>query len=467
MVDGTDGLILLGGYALSVGLLALGVWAHGRPTGKLPWRLIAIGAFAGAGVAASATTYYWLSQVWNPIVVGALFAGLPLLLGLSIWWRGFSRKRWMDRLADGGRGAYFEGDGPGRPGFGVLPGSGRARPADDPGAGFESAVHVCTQDIDILGVQYVHLQGHPGEPDEPWRGNLAKLSDLDSTFNLVQVRTPPIATLVIRIRGGVERHQAYGADAGPINPMEDARYRRNTFGAISPGVSMEPVDVGGEFGKWFDVRAADPELAASILTPQVTGTILDDPWFRLGEIVFHHGVVWTTRSGRLTEHALFDNAHKLAQLAAVIPAQAWPDSGFATRVRAAVNSPDGWGADTGRSRMSGPGAILTWINARRAAAARTPLTWLSTFLRLALALALLAMGGYMASNPIFGWYGHPLTSDGLESPIDAYFFPLLGLGLIYGGYRLIRATFWPKRPKPGTTDEGLQSKLLESEEGSR
>lgn len=441
-MSGYQALILLAGYALAVGCLALGVrWNNQAAAYQDRRRRTLAGvAYSAAGLAASAATYYWFSQAWNPVVVAVIFSGVPLLLGWWIWWRGFAQTRWMDRLAARGRAQYFSGRLPDRPTFGLLPGAGRARSPDDWGVGFEAAISLRTQGVDVLGVQYLHLQP-PADQVEPWRGTLAKISDLDGTFSLVQVRTPEIPALIIRPRTGRERQEAYGKDAGSINPMDDARYTRNMIGAIRPTAATEPVEFSGEFGKWFEVRAADPELAQAALTPQVRRALLADPWFRLGDVMFSDGVVWTTRFGRLTEARLFDASRRLTALAALMPI--WPDSSFAATVQSADTSVDSWGSDTERRRRR---SLVDKINERRTIALRTPVSGPSLLMRLVLVLALGAWGFVWATNPLFDW--HQPQADGTED-LDRVILPVFGVVMLLLAYLLLRPLYSTKRSSAG------------------
>jgi hypothetical protein len=440
-MHGYQGLLLLGGYAAAVACLSLGVrWqdraaAHQDPR-RRTWARF---SYAAAGLLASATTYYWFSLVWNPVVLALLVGGGSALLAWWIWWRGFAQLRWMDRLAAGGRAQYYHGRLHDRPAFGLLPGAGRARQPDDPGAGFEAAISLRTQGIDVLGVQYLHLQP-PADQVEPWRGTLAKLSDLDGTFAMVQVRTPEIPTLIIRPRSGQERHESHGTDAGPINPLDDARYTRNMTGAIRPSKATETVAFDGEFGKWFQVQAADPQLAARALTPQVRRALLADPWFRLGDVVFSDGVVWTTRWGRLTETRLFDASRRLTALAALLPSGIWADDTFATALRAADTSAEGWGSDT--ARRPHRRTLVDAVNERRTIALRTPVSAGGLVTRLILALAIAGLGGYMATDAIFGW-SEP--AQAARDTLDAIALAVFGAGMVLLAYLMVRPLYATRR----------------------
>lgn len=86
---------------------------------------------------------------------------------------------------------------------------------------------------------------------------------------------------------------------------------------------------------------------------------MTEPWFRVREVVFHDGALWTTEAGRLTEGRVYGNSRQLARLAAAVPGELWGED-FASGVDTRPVRPCGRSApprgSRGLRRRRGPSA---------------------------------------------------------------------------------------------------------------
>lgn len=420
--------LIVGGYAVAVALLALGIKTDGR------WPLVAKVSVTGAALVASATTLYWLTLGTFSGPFMYVWSATPIVLVALVWARRYRQGEWMDRMA-GRTGSYWNEDRPGHPNFGVLPAQGRAVAVDDERAGFVSAVEVELHGHQVLGVQYGYGQGPRGLGRKK-SGRFDQAIDIaESTYCAVELRTPEVPSLVIVPRSGPDRQAEFGVDgAGDVRPFEDARLTRNSIGMFTPsGVSAAEGIVGDEFNVRFAVRTSDPEFARSVLTAEVQRHILDDPWFRVRQVAWHGGALYTSDAGQLAETVLLANARHLAQLAAVVPGQAWRYAGQqAERFVAASRATDTSTAAWYRGRRS----LTTTINERRVAANRVPLSPWSIVVRVSLVAILLLIA--VAA-----------VADTGADPDDAVRQIIIAV-LFFGGSALVLAkvSFLPKVRKP-------------------
>lgn len=531
--------LVLGGYAGAAALLYLAQWWENRTglTGK--GRAPALFAFSLAAAVAAETTQWWLDWGTSSSIPSTLWWALPAVAAVLGWWFKWRQRTWMSRVVADNRGSYFSDDAETdreRPSFGVLYRRGRPVDSTHPGGGFRAAIEFDRRGYRILGVQYRTTDGSPldgfdrGEP-----GAAARAADaVDSTYNLVQVKTPLVPTVMIRARPTVEQHEKFGGlEPREFHPFEDMRITRNTIGAPLPEVPLEDFETGDAlFTKRFSVRTTDPAFAQAALNAETRALLTGEPWFRIREVVFHHGSLWTTQSGPLTENKLFDNSAHLTELAATVPADSWRAGSagaeespeFTERFLALREIPDG----DGHQPAPGPRRTLAAmakrpVNARRRAADLQPLSSLSLLVRSVLVIAFAAVGislavngflsvvglaprveftvdragsvststcysdGSCSSSPEYlvdghydrggstrdvvdfrwsSWGAKPVRGDVVEVSIGplpwnpmiegrdiAAFLTLLGALALTIGYRLARATYFPKRKRsrPRTT----------------
>lgn len=404
--------IVLGGYVVAFGLLWLGQRARDRAllVTERPTPQLVKGLGRAAGLVATATTLYWLTlgTFSGPFMV--TWSVFPVAGALWLWSRKHRQAEWMDRVAGRG-GAAFGEQNRGQPSFGVLPGGGLAVDNEDPRGDYDTAVEADLRGHRILGVQYTLGQGgqrHRPElsPRQPGHrpGQFEQTVDAaGNTFNVVQLRTPQVPTLSIEPRSGDERLRTYGAlDAGKIRPFEEARFTRNVVGGLSPEGDLQPFDADdASFVKHFSVRTGDADFARSVLTAEVRDLIANDPWFRVRQVVFHNGALWTNEFGQLTEHGLLTSARQLARLSAVVPAVTWShraaagtgDRGDVPRFLATAGS-----LEATEKTWSGVGGMTDSVNERRTAADRQPLSRRSILVRVVLVLAFSLAGVSVAGN---------------------------------------------------------------------
>lgn len=354
------------GYALALALLVAGSKTEGA---------LSRAAYAGAGLAGSATTLYWLTlgEFSGPFMY--IWALAPVGFVAFVAARRYRQAEWMDRLA-GRTGRVFTEERAGRPTFGVLPGDGIAVDHEDDRAGFDSAIELEINGHGVVGVQYRGGQDASSRPFSKTVRFGQAVDIADSTYGLVQLRCPEFPALSIAPRSFAERAERFGSlEAGRTSPFEDFRISRNTIGALNPEATLDPVEDGFDpaFTKNFTVRAADPAAARTFLTAEVQRLIVADAWFRTREVACHHGALWTSEFGQLTEPGFVANSRHLAQLAAAVPAEAWrahaPAGTEAERfiavARSADTSPAAW--------YQGRRTITAAFNERRLAANRVPL----------------------------------------------------------------------------------------------
>lgn len=410
--------LIVGGYALAVVLLLAGDRLSRRA------RPVSSACLAVAGVIASATTLFWLTAGTFSGPFMYVWALAPLVLVGLVWARRYRQGEWMDRLA-GRTGSYWNADRPGHPSFGVLPAQGRPVPADDGRAAFVSAIEVELHGLQLLGVQYGYSQP-PRRLGAAKQGRVDQAIDIaEGTYCAVELRTPPVSSLVVTPRAGADRQAAVGVQqAGDVRPFEDARLTRNTFGAFTPGELQDVEGIGEAFDVQFAVRTSDPEFARAVLTPEVQRHILGDPWFRVREVVWHGGALYTAEAGQLSETGLLANSRHLTQLAAVVPGLAWRHDGFAAAARAADTTTAGW--------YDGRRSLTTMVNERRIAANRVPLSPWSIVVRSSIVLILLVVCVAAIAD------GSPDTGDAIQQGIV--------VTLFFGGAALLLAklTFLPK-----------------------
>lgn len=385
--------VVLGGYVLAFGLLALSSRFEGRLALRrgLPW---------AAGALASATSLYWLT--WGTFSGPAawLWAIFPLAVALFVGWRRYRRGELTDRVA-GRDGRVFSRDNPGRPSFGVLSGGGFAVAADDDRAGFEAAVEFDHGGLRVLGVEYTF--GREAQAPSAQGGKFVQAVDMaGNTFSMVQLRTPAVPALVIAPRTTAEQHEDFGPlEPTEIRPFQDARLTRNVVGALTPETMLRKTTLeDAAFTRRFSVRAADAAHAARVLTPEVRHLLVSDPWFHVREVVFHQGALWTTSFGAMSERELREDADNLTRLAAAVPADVWRSSGepeterFLAQLAAAESQPAASATD-----------VLSRFNARRRAAGRAPLGIASFALRALCVLALVIPGASMLTNAVLAVTG--------------------------------------------------------------
>lgn len=203
-------------------------------------------------------------------------------------------------------------------------------------------------------------------------------SGIDGRYTRVQLRIPGTPTLVLTPNVGAFEPERF-------TPVEDAAITRNTVGARKPDVKLRGYETGTVFDRRFTVSTSDLDFAAAVLTDEVR-ELLAEPWFRVHEVVWHDGALWTTEAGRLTDEKVFRNARQLARLAAAMPGELM----------------DGFGSDvdTSEAGWSGGRGLRHVLNRRRVARDRQPLSALSLTVRTVIALALLVPGLLLAGNAL-------------------------------------------------------------------
>lgn len=385
--------VVVGGYLLAFGLLALSNRFDGRPT-------LRRGLLWAAGALASVTSLYWLT--WGTFSGPAawLWAIFPLAVAAFVWWRRYRRGEWTDRVA-GRDGRVFSRGNPGRPSFGVLPSGGLAVDAEDERAGFEAAVEFDHAGQRVLGVEYT--LGQRAQAPTQQGGKFVEAVDMaGNTFSLVQLRTPAAPTLVVAPRTTAEQQENHGPlELSEIRPFQDARLTRNVVGALTPDTRLLKATLDDDaFSRRFSVRAADPEQVARVLTPEIRQLLVSDPWFHVREVVFHHGALWTTRYGAMSERELREDADNLSRLAAAVPSDVWRSTGDAETERflaqlAAAEAQPAAAASGGLGRF----------NARRRAAGRAPMGIASFAVRAVCVLALVIPGASMLTNAVLAVTG--------------------------------------------------------------
>lgn len=347
--------LVVGGFVVAFGLLWVGSrWDGRRPAG-------AAVAYGLAGIAFSETTLFWLSTGTGSAVPDLLWFAFPLLITILVAWRGYRQRTWIRRVG-----------GNTMPTFGVFPVGGLAVGYD---AADREAV-AATAEFDHFGHRLLGVQYTLGGPPEKEKGfqELAKVAQLvDGTYTMVELRTPVVPSLVIRPNTAAFEPERF-------TPLENARITRNTFGILRPDAllrELDPVD------RAFTVTAADPEFARSVLTDDIVALLTTDPWFRVRQIAFHNGSLYSTESGSLTEERMYHGARQLARLAALVP---WEDAEFRAQAVAADTTD---GDDT---------SLRGKVNRRRDKAGRQPVSALSLFVRTTMTLVFLLAGLSLAVN---------------------------------------------------------------------
>ena len=355
--------LILGGYAAGLGLLLLGSRLDGRrPTATAL-------CYTASGVALSETSLYWLSAGTRSDVPGLLWVAFPLVIAGLAAWRAYRQRTWTQRL------------GSGSPTFGVLPLRGMAVGHDRPADAVAAAVELDHHGHRLLGLEYgLGSSGEPGFHDVAKAASLA-----DGAYAMVQLRTPPVPSLVITPLTGAFEPERF-------TPLEDARITRNVIGSLKPDASLQRFETGTEFDRQCTIMTSDPDFAAAVLTPEVRSLFTGDPWFRVREVVFHGGSLWATEAGTLTEERLFTASRRLAMLAADVPAGCWGDDTFTAS------------ADTDEASWVGErsltAVVRTPLNRRREAAGRQALSAPSLLARSVVALALVLPGLSLAGNAV-------------------------------------------------------------------
>ncbi|MGH3431511.1 MAG: hypothetical protein ACRDQB_01605 [Thermocrispum sp.] len=320
-------LIIIFGYGVTVALLLLGRRAAGdRADGSDRRIRLARFCYSAAGLLGSTVTLFLFTDgtFAGPWVI--VWVVVPLGITLWIWWRKRHQQEGLTRLVARTRGVMFEGGGAARPSFGVLPSGGQAVACDDPAADFQIAVELTHGGRRVLGVQYVFTPGVASPSAELGSGPVRKLYTGSNTFSVVQLSTPLVPTVLVRQRLPQERSQEYGpVDMGPIRPGEDGKFAINTTGSLRPAAQTEPFRLGDgtEFDKYFAVTTADPDFARALLTPDVVTYVLQEPEFRVTDIVFDQGTLRSTTFGRLTDPVLLEQASLLTALADLVAPAAW------------------------------------------------------------------------------------------------------------------------------------------------
>lgn len=182
-----------------------------------------------------------------------------------------------------------------RPTFGVLPDHGRAAGHESEVEGLREVVEFDHLGHRVLGIEYSSGTDVVGD-----------------TCTVVQLRTPVVPTLVLRAKPGALAPERF-------TPLEDAKLTKNIYSSPSPDVDLEKVEPGVDLYRRVTVTTTDPEFATAVLTGPVRELLTTDPWFRVREVVFHDGSLWTGQSGRLSNGVLYTNACHLARLAAAVP----------------------------------------------------------------------------------------------------------------------------------------------------
>jgi hypothetical protein len=196
-------------------------------------------------------------------------------------------------------------------------------------------------------------------------------------YTRIQLKIPVTPTLVLTPKVGAFEPERF-------TPIEDATITRNTVGARKPDVKLRYHETGTAFDRRFTVSTSDLDFAAAVLTDEVRA-LLAEPWFRVHEVVWHDGALWTTEAGRLTHEKMLRNGRQLARLAAVVPGD-----GFGTDVD---TSEEAWLG--GRRR-----GLRDLLNRRRVARDRQPLSAFALTVRTTISLALLVPGLLLAGNAL-------------------------------------------------------------------
>ncbi|WET80259.1 hypothetical protein P3102_03130 [Amycolatopsis sp. QT-25] len=354
--------LIAGGYTLALALLLLG----GRFDGRRP--TAAAVSYALCGILVSETSLYWLSAGSGSAVPGWLWFAFPLVIAALAAWRGYRRKTWTGRL-----------DASGEPSFGVLPQRGIAV-THASSASMATAVEFAHNGHRLLGVEY----GLGGSTAFPGWSRTADL--IDGTYALIQLRTPEVPSVVITPTTGAFEPERF-------TPLEDARITRNTAGAPKPDALLQRFETGTEFDRRFTVTTSDPEFAKTLLSPGVRALLEGDSWFRVHEVAFHGGSLWTSEAGTLTEETMFADSRRLAILASTVD---WEDADFRAVAAASDTSDTGWlgGRRGPLAGVRGP------LNRRREAAGRQPLSSLSLVARTVATVALVLPGLALAVNSL-------------------------------------------------------------------
>ncbi|ATY09359.1 hypothetical protein CU254_01855 [Amycolatopsis sp. AA4] len=363
MTDLLGPWFIVGGYALSFGLLWLANWLEARRAAR------AAICYALSGIAFSLTSLYWLSAGTASSVPLFGWIAFPLVVTALLSWRGWHQRNWINRL-----------DSAGEPTFGFLPHHGRAVALAHPDPWpRRTTVEFAHQGHRLLGMEYSTPSPFRNETFE----QLGKVSEeLDSINAVVALRVPEVPALTIS-----PNTRAFEPDF--FTPLEDARIVRNQFGWLRPDTTLHSFEVDPEFDRRFSVSTSDPEFAAAVLTGECREMIMHDLWFRVHQVAFCGNALWTTDAGGLTEDRMFGNSRRLAMLAATVPAPVWEvwggDRDFPDVATRSDTSYDAWFGKRG-------GFVRTPVNRRREAADRQPVTSISLTMRSLLALGLLAIG---------------------------------------------------------------------------
>ncbi|QWF79685.1 hypothetical protein [Amycolatopsis sp. CA-230715] len=497
--------LILGGYAVAVVLVYLAQWLERRTGMTGRGRTPSLVLYSLAAAAASETTQWWLDWGTSSSIPSTLWWAVPAIVAVLVWLFAWRQRTWMAKVVADNHGSYFSGDEPEKPSFGILYHRGRPVDSADPAAGFRAALEFDLRGYRISGVQYRTSDGIPRDDRDP--GSAAKAADaVDSTYSLVQLRTPHVPTLLVQARSTAEQQEKFGGlEPGEFHPFEDMRITRNAIGAPLPDVALEDFELDDNaFTKRFSLRTNDSAFARAALDEKTRALLLDRPWFRVREVAFHHGSLWTAQSGPLTEDKLFDNAAHLAELATTVPSGAWrTGSGnheFTEQFVALRDTAPETAAPVSGNSLTAP------VNARRRAASRQPLSAVSLAVRTLFVVALAAVGLSLAGNGFlavtglapqvdftvervssasavhhetfvdghydrggsthqvedFRWtsWGKPARGDVVPVSIGplpwnpliegkdiAVFLALLGALALAIGYRLARATYFPKRKR--------------------
>ena len=416
---------IVGGFLLSGGLLIYASKRESRISLTGRGRTLSAALF-GVGLAAAAVTAgFWFSRLTGIGIPDRAFYIAPFVVAILGWGFKRSRRHWMSTFAEKG-GSSYPGDGAQRPSFGVLPCRGTAVQHDDSSADFTAAVEFEHRGHRVLGVQYM-----PGQSAEPRAvdGVAGTAAVSDSTYNIVQVRTPNVPSIVIRPRSTkVQQDQFGGLEPSEFRPVQDAKLTKNLLGALNiqePGQlgwesALQNVESGdAEFDKRFEVHTTDPEFAKAVLDPQVRALLTEEPWYWIREAVFHEGSVWAAESGHISEKDLFENSRHVARLATTVPSAAWQHwSGhaFGAGLGTEVTS---WAAWHGVEVNSGVASIKDRINLRRRAAQRPPMSALSIVVRSLLIAALFVVAASPVANSALAAVGLAYDVDLKITAVDA------------------------------------------------
>lgn len=281
--------------------------------------------------------------------------------------------------------------GTGEPTFGIMPNNSVAVDYHRPTDGVRELVEFDRQGHRVRAMQYVSMVA-PGKAP-------SVADSLDRTYNIVQLRTPTVPALELTPRTGAFEPERF-------TPIEDAVITRLAFGMLRSEATTREVKTDTDLDEQFIIEAEDPELARAMLTPGVRHLLTSDSWFRTKQIGFTNGAVWALETGGLSRDVALANSRHLAQLAATVEADAWRAGAteFLEVVRTADTGDKAWYAGARRSPRA-------WINQRRHAKNRLPLTNRGLIFRIIAMLMLLVPSISVTVNALTALVGLASTAE--------------------------------------------------------